>query len=438
MSRCRAMARPAPIPRGSTDGPGRRSTASARGPGSDTPRRIIPWLGGLRAVLLAGLTLGPLTACTAQASGHIRVVRSFFLERGHLIEPRALTRTHDGGYVIAGRLTGPWATRINDQGQVVWRYLAPLVPLKPGEIRGDTMFTGAVTLPDDSTLLCGYENPTEVPNAPLTGLLTHLSPHGRVLSTQTLYPNNDRHYVLNYLDRCVRWGKGVAVVGSTTLFPKGGTKPFGEVYLWLLKLDAHGHIAWEKLIPNVGGNVEVLKNHDLVLAAVGARWGNPPSQTEITELGPDGSVKRQRTILGGLALVHSGAPETSVSLVSRGSAQATWRTLGAHLQTVARAKGSTGGIAVKKAYRLPNGALALFGYTTPPEYGGMLLSSIAWISPHFSHQQVFTFKPWSIWVADAIPTGKPGEFATVREVSALHHPFDRHRMGIVLSIVHIQ
>ena len=393
-----------------------------------------------RTVLL-GLALSALTACTTQANGHIRVVRSVFLERGQSVELHALARTREGGYVIAGRLAGfPWATRVNAQGEVQWRYLASIVLPKAGEPAGDSLFTGAVTLPDDSTLLCGYRSRGVTK---ITGLLTHLSPHGRVLSAQTLYPNNDHRYVLNYLQRCVRWGKGVAVVGSTTRFRKRGTTYTQTNYLWLIKLDDEGRIEWEKLIPNVGGNVEVLKNRNLVLAAVGIRYGNGnlPSQTEITEITeirPDGSIRMQRTIPGHLVLVHSAAPGTSVSLISEGSSRATWRTLGTRLQTVARASGSTGRIAIKKAYVLPDHALALFGYTTPPEYGGMLLSSIAWVSPNLRHKQVFTFKPWSIWIADAVPTGKPGEFATVREVSSLHHPFDRDRMGIVLSFVRIQ
>lgn len=444
--------------------PDLRSATSMMLSRGGTRRRIGPHhVGhlGLRVVVL-GLVLSSLGACTSQASGHIRVVRSFFLERGHLIQPRALVGTEDGGYVIAGQFFGPWATRVNNQGQVVWRYVAPRVRLTAGEIQGDSLFTGAVTLPDDSTLLCGYSEPTETPNSPLTGLLTHLSPHGRVLNTETLYPDNDPHYVLNYLDHCIRWGKGVAVVGHTTRYPKHGA---GTNYLWLLKLDAHGNIQWQKLISNVGDSqILALPDRQLLLA-----W-TPYDKTDLVRLDAQGDVTARGSLPGEGVLVHpltTGPTLSVVSVLSKPHLRQ-W-TINAALRDVAYRRGDSVGawieMATRRAYALPNGALALFGGAAPywPKFANkigkylepvsMLLggipfvflpaprpNGIQWISPHMHRQQLFTFKRWGWpWIADAIPAGQPGEFATIRVVGMSHNPHnERSRMGIILAIVRIQ
>ncbi|MHB1587870.1 MAG: hypothetical protein ACYCRH_08135 [Acidiferrobacteraceae bacterium] len=388
--------------------------------------------------LLLTLSLTALSACT-RAATHITVTREVFLERGHEILPRALVRTHDGGYVIAGFSGTPWATRVNAAGQVQWRYRAPRVPLKAGQVPGDSTYTGAVTLPDDSTLLCGYEPRPDQPYS-VRALLTRISPHGRVLSVQMPDPNHDPGYVLSYIQRCVRWDKGVAVIGSTTLFPKGSTQPDGENYVWLLKLDGQGKIQWEKLIPDRYANFDpdqtllTLSNGDLAIMT---------SLAHLRLVGPEGTVRAQRTIPFGL-VAPSTRPERAVHVLTGGKhVTPAWLTLGDHLQDTQVAPLAARPVEIipyKKAYRLSNGALALFGYTTPPEYGGMLLSSIAWISPDFGHKQIFTFKPWSIWVADAVPTGKPGEFATVRQVGPMQRPgeaYDRNQLGVVLAFVHI-
>ncbi|MHB1530044.1 MAG: lipase family protein [Acidiferrobacteraceae bacterium] len=322
MSRCRAMTRPVPTPRGSTDGPGRRSPASARGPCGETSRRIIPWPRGLHTVLLVGLALSPLASCTAFAGHHIRVVRSFFLERGHPVQPYALARTRTGGYVIAGTMGGPWAIRVSRQGQVVWRYRLPFNATRRGQMSGDSRYTGAVTLPDDSTLLCGFGNfsPQSIPD--LRGILTHLSPTGQVLSTQILYPDNDRHYALNYLNHCVRSGKGVVVVGSTTRFRKQGAS---TSYVWLLKLDAHGRIEWQKLMPDRYANFDpdqtllALSNGDLAIMT---------SLAHLRLVGPQGTVRAQRTIPFGL-VAPSIRPERAVHVLTGGKhITPAWLTLG--------------------------------------------------------------------------------------------------------------
>ncbi|MHB1530043.1 MAG: hypothetical protein ACYCXT_11575 [Acidiferrobacteraceae bacterium] len=71
----------------------------------------------------------------------------------------------------------------------------------------------------------------------------------------------------------------------------------------------------------------------------------------------------------------------------------------------------------------------------------MLVSSIAWLSPNQRHRQVLTFKAGSVWIADAVPTGQPGEFAIVHQeepTESLFERYDPRKSGIVLSIVRIQ
>jgi hypothetical protein len=74
-----------------------------------------------------------------------------------------------------------------------------------------------------------------------------------------------------------------------------------------------------------------------------------------------------------------------------------------------------------------------------PQGGNAFTASIAWVSPDLSQKQEFVFKPEfsSNEVADAIPTGTPGEFALIRPVlPAIHSTSaDDKRIGMALTFV---
>lgn len=387
--------------------------------------------GAARSSLAIALALSALTACAAPAANHITVTREVFLERGQPVSPGALARTSKGDYVIAGRYENRgWAIQVTPAGRVQWTYIGP----KP-EVRGGrsavTTFTGVAALPDGSTLLCGHR---EGPRNSVTAVLTLLGSHGQVLSRQTLYPNGDHRYVLNYFYRCVRWGHGVAVLGSTH-YVWGHSVPRREKgYDWVLRLDTDGHVEWEKLLrplpkvmPRPMAPPLVLTNGDL-LASLGGK---------LVLIGPRGAIKAQRVDIG--PVVPSVGQQKSVHALVRN----TWHVLGGHLQTV-RIESLPGHmglspapIAPKRMYRLPDGAIALFGYT---EHGPSS-ASIGWLSPDQRQRAVLRFKrKASTWITDAVPTGSPGEFATVRPVWPLMHPYEKYdpnQAGIVLDFVHI-
>lgn len=382
--------------------------------------------------LLIGLTLNALISPDATAASHIEVTREVLLESGQPAKPIALARTQEGGYIVAGSITDstPWATRTDSEGNVQWRYVAPMEQWNPDMPLPQARYESAVTLLDDSTLLCGLKN---LKDNSIAGLLTHIDKTGKVLSERLVYPHGDQSYQLNYLHKCLPWGAGVAVMGTADRY-SGTTVPrHHESFLWLLKLDANGIIKWEKLIPNLGVlQALAMSNDDLVFTT---------GLTDVIRLDPNGAIKAQRTIPFAMFVPSSTPPPVLQVLVGGKDKRQAWHTLGEHLEDtrIEEVGGHTEFIPFKKIYQLPDHSLALFGDTTPPQYGGMLIASIAWLSPDLKQRETFSFKPWSPWVADALPTGKEGEFVTVRQVLPFPEraPVEK-RFGAVLSFVRIK
>jgi hypothetical protein len=84
-----------------------------------------------------------------------RRLRKTLYENGIPVDPRSIAVTHDNGFVIAGSLGGnpAWVIRIGPDGNVVWRYVLPLVFTAARTM--EFSYASVMQLPDDSTLLCG-------------------------------------------------------------------------------------------------------------------------------------------------------------------------------------------------------------------------------------------------------------------------------------------
>ncbi len=82
--------------------------------------------------------------------------------------------------------------------------------------------------------------------------------------------------------------------------------------------------------------------------------------------------------------------------------------------------------------------MALFGNE---EEGGPHTAAIAWWRHDLTRNETFVFKPTfaSAEISDAVPSGVPGEFATVRLVVPARHTLSpsETRLGLLLTFVKI-
>ena len=356
-------------------------------------------------LLLLGLLMTSLGSSHVDA-GHLEVVRELRVETGQGITPYAIAQTHEGGYVVTGMSYGlPWATRVDAAGKVQWQHILKIAELRPGG--PSTFYDGVAILPDDSAVLCGFK--IIEPNG-VSGLLTHIDKTGQAISERSLQPNvPGGTSALSYLQRCMPWGDGAAVVGHALRWFKPGQIPMNEELTWVLALDSHADIKWEKLYPFDFGpeaRAVVTSDGDLVTESWGLRI--------ITRIDPAGAVKNKSSLPAGL--VRPIQPEAEIYAVSYPDSKMVLHQLGAQLEELGRVTGkAVTGFHNTSMYRMKDGALVLFGYQRGPENR----AAVRWISPDLNRQETLLLDPYWI-VADAIPTGSPGEFAVVSQ--GLKHP----------------
>jgi hypothetical protein len=382
--------------------------------------------------LLIGFVMNTLMSSNAGAADHIKITREILLESGTAVKLRAIAQTREGGYVIVGTKGKSWATRVDSEGKVQWRHEARVTE------RGGGEYTGAAVLPDDSTILCGYQSvPTEAPGK-ISGLLTHIDKAGQVISERLIEPNDGRHYGLTRLNACVAIGDEVVLIGETyfpvTLVPSA----------WIVTLDAKGSIKQEKFLPEPRGNIEsirVMPNNEIVLSAISWAAESSPTYTArlITRITANGDVKAQAILPNSVMQAVPTFLDASIRLLPRNSHKADFSVLDGNLKGVGQTKGSVEVIISKRAFYLPDHSLVLFG---EQEYhGNSVTASVAWVSPDLSKKSVLIIEPAlaSTAIVDAVPTGVPGEFATIRTVSPMSEMGRNDtRLGVVLAFVQIK
>jgi hypothetical protein len=375
------------------------------------------------------------TAPASAANTHITIVREVFLEEGVAASPRAIIRTADGGYVIAGALhdNQAWATRIDGNMKVIWRHEVPHPSLTPAE--GSSVYESAIALPDDTTLLCGFWNVGRLGAPNVVGLLTRIDASGRVLDQRQVVPLGDSSYQLTYIRKCVHTIDGIAVVANSTQILGTGAVRSSKQILWLLGLSPTGVLIWQKVIPrdsqSVPSSLRVLPNSDLLVRSgyyeiiLFDRVGS----TIMEKKGPPGTLMR------------SIEPEESSRIISQSVDASSFvvTTLGSNLQEIDRKTGRFSDFIVRQAYELTGGDLALFG---SEDEGGAATAAVGWLHHDLKDMQTLVFKPTfgSFWIVDAVPTETPGEFATVRLVLPTKHNLSpsETRLGLLLSFIQIR
>ena len=375
---------------------------------------------------------GPINSKNTQPSfpGKLTLTREVFLEKGMFPKPNVIVRTKDNGFVIAGglgRLQEGWATRVDAEGNVKWRYLVP----SPDKSAFDVYptYSSAAVMPDDSVFLCGHM--TGHKGESWRGLLTHLDRDGKVLNEQFFLPHVSGEAVVSNFDACTLIVDSLVIVGHTSsvqhMQPTASHPlPYDEEdFYWIVSFSGDGKVKWEKLIPfgKNAGTQELTVTHasdnGFLFAA-----GRNGFETEIMHVSSSGDIEARNIISKSFMLVHPVEPDGKLQLISTDSPmdsdpiQLTLVTLNDKLQETGRITESHEPGTVKQTYRLPDQSLMLFGGISRP--GHSSFARVMKLDPTLKHEQVLelTSEPdTSFWVEAAAPLDKPGQFAFVREVS---------------------
>jgi hypothetical protein len=370
----------------------------------------------------------------ATAADHINVTREVIIENSAGITPETIVRTHDGGYVVAGYTIRAWAARLDGAGNVLWRFARSNAP------NSKSYFHGAAMLPDDSMILCGEVKTDNSDGLHIFGLLTHIDKLGHVVSERLVSPNDGKAHGSTYLRRCMPFEGGVVALGTTSS-PVWETPNPG----WLVGLDAKGNAKWEKQVPELGGLAQpVVTMTDHSFASHTTSMPSEPgaiSANRISTIDVNGALKATRIISNWSFPVQSISDDRSIHLLtSDGRGVSSFETLNDTLTTISQTRLALDLLTPTRAYVLPDRSLMLFGYQ---ESGSnSYTASMEWINPELAEKESYVFEPHfgAFKVADAVPTGQPGEFAVVRLAIKNDNIIGSHekRDGIVLNFVHVQ
>ncbi|HET9149628.1 MAG TPA: hypothetical protein VFO61_04020 [Alphaproteobacteria bacterium] len=331
--------------------------------------------------------------------------------------PESVTRTNDGGYVIVGARR---AMRVDADGGIVWRRLFPGDGFGRRSARAPSAsYDAGVDLPDGGTLLCGTrEMGSGDPEAPVTtaGLIARIDRAGAVVERRLVFPKGVRTYHSSYFHRCLAWAGGIALIGEADKFDSAarGTR---RSFYWLVLLDAGGQLRWERLVPiaTVGFDrpaAVVLPDGDLVLAKSGT--GGPGSATDIVRIDSGGKVRVHRSVPGRAIPVEPLGGRSDVAMLAEGRERATLTELGDGAGPARAETFALGGFSVRRAYRAPEGALVMIGYA---RRGLVRYTAVAEVAAHGLRESLVRSVEAAPWT-DAIPTGRPDEFAVVGDAGA--------------------
>jgi len=395
------------------------------------------------------LAMGMVAMSYAAAAGDIVVGREVILKDevygAYVIQPNAITRAGDGGYVIAGRIMAhqsAWAIRTDPQGKVLWRHdtlIRDKLPIGQG-----AEFTGATEMDDGSFLLCG--NMPSAHSRP--ALLVHLDAAGQGISEKLVSPKDrDGAELFNgWFDQCLRWGDGAVVIGRVRLaFPPVPPSPrrVSKEYYWLLKIDPKGDIVWERLIPPevdnaIDGVWSALSATDGTLAFT----GHSNQKTELLRTGMTGEVLTRRQFPHRYLLVKSLVPDNRLRIFggNREDIQELL-TLDDQLSTQEQVRGRhLPAFIPHDLYRMPDQSLVLFGsgfHTTFPRFSSRVVS----LTPRLEAESYVDLlhKPFvdAGVVKAATPTGTPGEFTTVRQLQK-DAPGIEAQVGAAIDFVRVR
>ena len=186
-----------------------------------------------------------------------------------------------------------------------------------------------------------------------------------------------------------------------------------------------------------------MPNGDLVMMQkLRGEVSNILDSRRIVRMDSHGAVNAEKIIPLPLSAVTSVPDDSLIRFIwyGDGSGIAHLLTLDSQLKEIGRVEGTERLLITKRAYSLSDGSLVLFG---GQKYeGNTYTASIAWINRDLNQKQALVIEPTlaSTNVVDAVPTGKPGEFATVRSVGPTYYHLlgrDEKRLGVALTFVQV-
>jgi hypothetical protein len=396
-------------------------------------------LSGLGILMLASV-LGALMTSTTFArepsSRKIVVKREIVLMQGNAVALHSIVKTPDGGFVILGDFGHGWATRVTASGDVIWDYRDDGHSVANSHDLDQNSFLGALSLPDNSTLLCGRKQGPAAGDK-ISGYLVRLDAAGKVLSRLSVYPSGDKTYEMSSISRCFPWGDGFAVLG--------GASSGGSHIGWLMKLDAQGTKEWERIGPNYSAGSEAYEtaDHDLVVHSSGATL----TTVILRRFNTKGEMAAERTIeQNQFRFIRAVEPSANVyagiyrlSSLSSSSAEMSRSTSVASFDSKLQDLGPERSIKTisfdfGRAFMFPDQSLAIFGYVDLPDHSST--AAAAYVDSNFKEKSNYRFKPehGSNWVQDAVALNTEGDFAVIRTAVSP----DIKQVGILLSWVSIK
>jgi hypothetical protein len=239
-------------------------------------------------------------AFTLSKADDLRLRQEVFVDK----EIAEFSRAHviiaagEGQFVIAGSSPSSrqaWAVKADDSGGVRWQYRTDFQ--NRGHSAGAPSFSGAVSMDDGTTFLCGtlqFEDGAQA-------ILTQLDAAGHPLSEHTFLPRNPpAGGTAAYIDDCARSGNYVVTIGTLRTGVLRENAKFWSIHswYWVNLFDENANLKWEKIIPTdfdfieSSGRLLTLLNGSLIFSA--QRGG----ETELLRLGPTGDLEARRKFAG--------------------------------------------------------------------------------------------------------------------------------------------
>jgi hypothetical protein len=388
--------------------------------------------------IVALIAAAPAAASNADSRNHIVVSREVVLEPGNAtIDPTAIVKTSDRAYIITGRdFDQPWALKVDGQGTVIWTHRYG----EKGKLGYDSRYSGAVALQDGSVLLCGTVDlvPPTIHRPPqIFGMITKVDRRGSVISNMRLTAGEkDQPDHTDIIDRCVRTRSGAIATGYAINNPGLDAVEF----YWLIGVEDGGSVQWRRTIPvqpaepgeaaSTTGIRDLLPmlNGDLVLIT----YQN--LALKVTATGTLKNSGRMEVPIRSVSAVE-GASFPLRSMPELGTARIT--AFDQNLDSAGTAlRSHSDGLMRSAIFELSDKALAVFGSGTNAI--GTASAAVGWVSPTGDESESLVLQPppaISIKVAAVVPTGVPGEFATVRRNVSLTDDKADSRSGVILSFV---
>jgi hypothetical protein len=313
--------------------------------------------------------------------------------------PTAITKLSDGGFAIAGHLSTGWVVATDAQGEIRWKYVAPLDEnlILPSPAFPHSEFHGLVPLANGNILLCGQKY-TNVHKT--VAMITILSSTGQLLEERAEFTNGDEDFTTSSIDHCIRWNDGVVLTGSKRN-KVGATQ-------WMMKLDGNGANQWQKEFTSDAALFNPAIGADRSLVAAQISW-NPaqPTANAIKRLNEKGETIATSAPMKGdyQYILRAVGVDKGVAIIDSYHLSNTYRlyALGERLeQTEEPRQLRIINLQEGFGFRLPDRSLVLFG-STITQYGGR--GAIDWIAPNGDEMAVVVLRQIlnGVTFGDAVP-----------------------------------